>query len=84
MRRNPHPALHATFSLGEKGYLANESRRSRACRRVTSTSIVAGAPFSLAEKVVGEADRMRARYLQVSHQVPAASVMTVSGAPTLK
>ncbi len=41
-------------------------------------------PFSLGEKVVGEADRMRARYRQVSHQVPAARVTIVSGAPTLK
>jgi hypothetical protein len=42
------------------------------------------APFSLGEKVVGEADRMRARYRHMSHHVPAASVMIVSGAPTLK
>ena len=40
--------------------------------------------FSLREKVVGEADRMRAHYRHMSHQVPAASVTTVSGAPTLK
>ena len=69
---------------GRRDTWPTNRRRSRACRRVTSTSIVAGAPFSLGEKVVGEADRMRARYRQVSHQVPAASVMTVSGAPTLK